>query len=882
MGVSPKRDSRPRGSQPARGAEPTPPQKTRDALQVIVTRECAYSCKYCQVDTRHESMTPETLAGAVDLLLASVSHDLNLLFMGGDPVMRFDLVRRAVARAEELAAARGKRVLYSLATTGFNLDEEMLRAFPLDRLDVNLNVDSLRPRRTRPWRLDRRPTRLRAAAVQRLQLLDRLGVPYCVGLEVEPTDVEGLSADARALGAAGARRVQALFRLGVAWPAAAAAKLLHEVESLLHAPDAPPLFNALAPMDPLLLHDDVVADCDGTLYWWAPMFIERGFRELKSACRIGRIGEFAKLDEISGSPAAIRRILLQTYPRGSRQAKILRNNLDLGAQLSRLCGHADWTAPDAAPTMTVRPTSPRSPDAPPAPAAPAAPAHTLFVCSTNAGCPINLPYLVQLNNYVRANEWAFGDVETADTIIISNCGSWPPYRKSVPATVQYLATHYPSKRIVVTCCYVKKDMVHAPNVSYVQFHDRDQFDAMLSARVPLEAVASGSTPGDDARVRVLSDPRVKLGLPYNIVVSTGCLNHCAFCNQKNIFPKLKSRTLAEVVAECREGLAKGYTHFVIGASDLASYGRDLDLDVTDLFEALFRDVLRQTPGLVVGLWAMEPAGLLRHFEQLEPYFAEDRISWMRMPVQSGSDSVLRSMNRHYRVADVVRVIRELRRLAPRLKIDTDLMFCYPTETRADFEASLRLAEEFDEASMLVFGRHDGTRAYTLEDVFDAEEKARRCAIIAAIPKKDTRELDDGHTQGHGVIEVQLPSMLGPFGYFVLCDTPGLAQAAPAAAVRAAAALPDSDPEVARLRRVERALSGKQIEMRWTGPQLDLVFPDDAQPGGESRITLARVGPDGRCFKRSGDIGISYAGDQLTPRATRVIKAVLQVLQQTGR
>jgi tRNA A37 methylthiotransferase MiaB len=386
-----------------------------------------------------------------------------------------------------------------------------------------------------------------------------------------------------------------------------------------------------------------------------------------------------------------------------------------------------------------------------------------FLCSRELGCPINLSLATRLHNYVLRNGGAFTAIEAAECIIVVSCSTLPQMRQSVAGVVEEFARRYPAKLVVVTCCYVERDRVAAPNVVYVPLERRDDFDRLLAAAVPLRDVPAGATAGDSLEVRAL-DRRAALNRPYNVMVAAGCLNRCAYCIGKHVFATVQSVPLAEVVAECREGLRQGYTNFVIGASDVGSYGRDLGRDVTDLFAALFDDAFRDRPDVVVGFKGFEPSRFLEHFAALKERFRSGRVGWLCLPIQSGSDRVLRSMSRNYRIADVLAALAELRRLAPALRIETDLIIGFPTETEDDFAASLAVAKHFDHVQMLMFERHEQTPAAALADVFPPEERERRRQVIAELQR---REHDYPRPECPPRTDIELPSPFGATGFAVL-------------------------------------------------------------------------------------------------------------------
>jgi threonylcarbamoyladenosine tRNA methylthiotransferase CDKAL1 len=355
------------------------------------------------------------------------------------------------------------------------------------------------------------------------------------------------------------------------------------------------------------------------------------------------------------------------------------------------------------------------------------------------GCPINLSVTNRLYNYMNLNGWSLHDAESADCIVIVACSALPEMRRGVVAMIEDHAHRHPSKTIIVTCCFVPQDRVAAPNVVYIPLGGLDDFDARFATGIPLAEVSSGATIAQDLQPTSLGQGRRSNDGSYNVMVSAGCLNNCSFCSGKNLFPTVRSVPIANVVAECRAGLDKGYTSFVIGASDVASYGRDIGCNVTDLFSALFSGVFAGRSDLSVALKGVEPSGFLRYFEALKEYFRGGCIRWVELPIQSGSDTVVRAMNRRYRVEDVLEAVRELRALAPAIRITTDMIFCFPTETAEDFEKSLALFAHFDHVNVLEFQPHEWTKAAALQDVFDADERERRRAVVRTLQQSAKEE-----------------------------------------------------------------------------------------------------------------------------------------------
>jgi hypothetical protein len=323
------------------------PRRPMSLLQLMVTRGCALRCPYCQLEKRSEATTPEIMRGAVDLLFGTRSQEVCLVFFGGEPLERPDLVAQAIALAEARAADSGKRLRYALASNGLHLDPQTLGLFPAGRLQVFLNATS-------GVRVIGRCSTLLADA----------GVWHCVNVVADPRDLGAWRASVDALARAGVPRIEIFFRAGLPWPEETAMLFLGQVESLLREGSGPEIINAAEPIAPFLLHNDLVADCDGTLSWSAAIYLEQGFARLADVCRVGHVGASPPIDELWRSPGELRALLLAAYGPLTPEGRTLRNNLDLGARLCRVCGHGDasWEgALDEAPSPEPQPGRPGLP-----------------------------------------------------------------------------------------------------------------------------------------------------------------------------------------------------------------------------------------------------------------------------------------------------------------------------------------------------------------------------------------------------------------------------------------------------------------------------------------------------------------------------------------
>ncbi|MFA5117396.1 MAG: radical SAM protein [Candidatus Omnitrophota bacterium] len=331
-------------------------------------------------------------------------------------------------------------------------------------------------------------------------------------------------------------------------------------------------------------------------------------------------------------------------------------------------------------------------------------------------------FAAQLVGYFKRNQVKMTPLPEADIIIVVVCSNFE--RKIVLAleVIKSYEKQYPDKKIIITGCFLEKNLsVLSKTTSYYSPLNAGLFDDLFKPKVPLEQISANVFgPGSEKGTN-----KEKI---YNILVSLGCNNKCSYCIKNKIFPAVKSRDFSIVKKEFRNGIKKGFRNFSILGTDVSLYGKDIGMSVVDLFAALFKEKKEFT----LSVFGFEPGNFLKYFDELRKYFKTKKIIYLFLAIQSGSNKVLKDMNRKYTVEDIKKMVKELRRLSPGILIETDIIYCFPTETADDFQKTISILHYFDKFTINIFNRHKGTKAYGMKDVFDAKEKARRTEQIKAI------------------------------------------------------------------------------------------------------------------------------------------------------
>lgn len=204
----------------------------------------------------------------------------------------------------------------------------------------------------------------------------------------------------------------------------------------------------------------------------------------------------------------------------------------------------------------------------------------------------------------------------------------------------------------------------------------------------------------------------------------GCDEFCTYCIVPYTRGKERSRSKEEIITEIKELAEQGYKEVTLLGQNVNAYGKDR-LEDNYTFGDLLRDInelgidrIRFTTSHPHDL-DKKTMEAIRDCEHVMPFF--------HLPVQSGSNKVLKKMNRHYTKESYLEVLNQLKETVPGISVTTDIIVGFPSETEEDFLETLDLVEkaDFEGAFTFVFSKREGTPAAKYEDLTSEEDKKQR-------------------------------------------------------------------------------------------------------------------------------------------------------------
>lgn len=213
-------------------------------------------------------------------------------------------------------------------------------------------------------------------------------------------------------------------------------------------------------------------------------------------------------------------------------------------------------------------------------------------------------------------------------------------------------------------------------------------------------------------------------------IQDGCDNYCTYCILPYIRGRSRSRDKEEILQEVRRLINKGYKEIVLTGIDMGSYGEDFhnNYNFSDLVEEILvnnKDLYRlRISSLEESQIDDKMLSLLKKYPNLANHF--------HIPLQSGSVSILKKMNRKYNIGNFKETIRKIRLIRPDISITTDVIVGFPGETDEDFEDTIKFCKDVKFAKIHVFpySRREGTIANKLPNqVEEIDKKVRVKKLI---------------------------------------------------------------------------------------------------------------------------------------------------------
>ncbi|KYK30471.1 MAG: hypothetical protein AYK22_03870 [Thermoplasmatales archaeon SG8-52-3] len=364
--------------------------------------------------------------------------------------------------------------------------------------------------------------------------------------------------------------------------------------------------------------------------------------------------------------------------------------------------------------------------------------YNVYIDSANWLCEINLLGYSMLDRYILENgHKIIKEPSAADYILINSCGFTKDQEdKSTDIFKNHFSNKKKSASIIMFGCLIKinKKLIDSLDLIPIDYDEGQKLDKIFYNKIKFKDIKpySDTKKLDDLFIdRIAVEPSKimpvllsRLILPLSkkiranyqkvidnlisrnkilIEICRGCASNCNYCVIKKTRGNICSRPINEILKDIEKMYDPDKELFLV-ADDCSCYGVDIK---TNLIELLY-EIKKKFPDLKIDLDNINPYWIEKYPEEYIKLFSEFNVSYATIPLQSGSNRILKEMNRNYDVRNIEKIVKRIKKVAPHTAIYTHFIICYPNEKFIDFLKSVYYSMFFDLTILFVYSDVKGS------------------------------------------------------------------------------------------------------------------------------------------------------------------------------
>lgn len=326
--------------------------------------------------------------------------------------------------------------------------------------------------------------------------------------------------------------------------------------------------------------------------------------------------------------------------------------------------------------------------------------------------------------------------ETSDVYIINTCTVTNTADIKSRKIINRIKRNNPNACIVALGCYVEDHPSDDLGIDiYIGNKDKSKIiellDLYFTNKEPIRRVGLNKEKFEDMYITDF-----KNRCRAFVKVQDGCENFCSYCIIPYVRGKCRSKDLNTVVSEVTALVNKGFKEIVLTGIHTGHYGVDLDTSFADLLNALVKiDGLKRLRISSIEITELtdEVLDIIKNNKVI--------VDHLHIPLQAGSDKILKLMNRKYDLEYFENKLKEIRKIRPNISITTDIIVGFPNESEEDFNETIENSKKFGFSKIHVFPYSDrkGTVASKMDGHIDGNIKKDRARRLLEVSKKLEKE-----------------------------------------------------------------------------------------------------------------------------------------------
>ena len=363
------------------------------------------------------------------------------------------------------------------------------------------------------------------------------------------------------------------------------------------------------------------------------------------------------------------------------------------------------------------------------------------------GCQMNVHDSEEIKYYLEALGYeAVEELEKADIVVLNTCAIRENAKDKVFGYLgrcKHLKKENPNLIIAIAGCLMQQP------TEIEEIHNRHQYIDIIIGTHNLSELPSLIEEANNKKkqnIEVYSNSDVVFeNVKYNrdskisawINIIYGCDKFCTYCIVPYTRGRERSRKMEEVLEEVKTLKEQGYMEITLLGQNVNAYGKDLNLgyDFATLLENVAKIGIPRIRFVTSHPWNFtdKMVDVIAKYDNIMPY--------VHLPIQSGSDEILKKMNRKYTIDEYKKLFNQIKEKVKNVAVTTDIIVGFPNETDEDFQKTLDIVNycKFDGAYTFIFSPREGTAAAKMEDKIPMSVKEERLHKLNELVNKYSLE-----------------------------------------------------------------------------------------------------------------------------------------------
>lgn len=323
-------------------------EQNTSCLSLYLTTRCQLNCKYCDMGKKTQDMPLETIKKSIDFLLYRQNRDVTIQFFGGEPLLRWDLVKKGVAYIEKKHKGCRPRIKIGIATNGILLDKEKLEFLKKKQFYVVFSADGLPATQN----INRPPFRKDSASYcynkveHALDALVACGIDFFVNMVVGPEDVLRLKENINFFIDKGVKKIRIAYMIGVFWNKSIVAEYFRIVENSFWKGkiSRPSVAIQHCENEPILVNSTLTVAHDEQIMIGTALPLGKRFPYLRQAINYGYLDDYHGISEVKRNLCDETKRVLGLASANKKKFQLLVNNIYMGIYYDNLFKRLEYDA----------------------------------------------------------------------------------------------------------------------------------------------------------------------------------------------------------------------------------------------------------------------------------------------------------------------------------------------------------------------------------------------------------------------------------------------------------------------------------------------------------------------------------------------------------